>query len=302
MQNRSFPYWIVGITVGFFLGSFSVNASERAQLLKDFDRTLESHGESTQPLLENPIYHRLREHHLNRRVSAFKFWPFSPKLKIKPSAGAAGQITGDEFPKRTWALTFDDGPLSVGGGVTVPVVDELQKRGLFATFFMVASMLDADVVSGKYVRSHRMEIGNHSYTHAHLIDASVDVDYEIGSAKSVIQSQLKKTVTLFRFPYGEGHDHPVLRKKVAVEKMVSVLWNVDSLDWADSDPASITKRTVAQIQAKGNQGGIILFHDIHPQTLQASAQVMDYLKAKKMKICSVERVIAQINSGKACDR
>lgn len=283
--------------------SLSSQASELRPLVSRFDRELEQFAKNPQQrnFLENPIYHELREFEASRRLSVFKFQRRPKKLKIKPSAGVAGQINGGEFPRRTWSMTFDDGPLTAGG-VTIPIVDEVVKRGFLATFFMVVKMLDADLLGAQYVRDHGMTIGNHSYTHAHLEDPACDVDHEISGAKIDIETQLKTSIALFRFPYGEGQDNPLLRQKVADSQMVSVLWNVDSLDWADEDPASISKRTITQIEAQGNRGGIILFHDIHPSTLQAAAQVMNYLQSKKMKICAVDRVIAQINTGKSCER
>lgn len=278
----------------------------KKNLLARFDNVLTEFSKSgnaeEDTVLKSEAYHDIREFQAQRVLKPLMFSKaICKRCKIKPSTGIAGQITGDEFPRRTWAVTFDDGPLS-DGGVTASIVDEIFNRGIWATFFMVAEMLDADVATAQYVRDHGMTIGDHSYTHAHLEDPVVDADHEIAGAKSDIETKLKIPVTLFRFPYGEGQDNLALRKKIADLRMVSVLWNVDSLDWADSDPTSIYKRTVTQVESRGNRGGIILFHDIHPPTLQAAARVMDYLKAKRMKICTVDRVITQINSGKKCER
>ncbi|UUZ55423.1 hypothetical protein LP419_06795 [Massilia sp. H-1] len=40
-----------------------------------------------------------------------------------------------------------------------------------------------------------------------------------------------------------------------------MMWNIDSLDWADPVPSSIADRVLRSVDKEGR--GIILFHDIH---------------------------------------
>jgi peptidoglycan/xylan/chitin deacetylase (PgdA/CDA1 family) len=47
----------------------------------------------------------------------------------------------------------------------------------------------------------------------------------------------------------------------------SVMWNIDSLDWADPVPSSIADRVLRTVDKEGR--GIILFHDIHERTVKA---------------------------------
>ncbi len=55
--------------------------------------------------------------------------------------------------------------------------------------------------------------------------------------------------------------------------MIHVFWNVDSLDWQDKDPASILARVKKLMAAE--KRGIILMHDIHPQTVEAVKLLLD---------------------------
>jgi uncharacterized caspase-like protein len=60
--------------------------------------------------------------------------------------------------------------------------------------------------------------------------------------------------------------------------MKSVLWNVDSRDWADPVPRSIADRVVGEAEQQGH--GIILFHDIHARTLEALPLVIETLQSR----------------------
>ena len=50
---------------------------------------------------------------------------------------------------------------------------------------------------------------------------------------------------------------------------------VDSRDWADPIPQSVAKRVLDEVRHEGR--GIILFHDIHPRTVEAVPIVIEAL-------------------------
>ena len=56
--------------------------------------------------------------------------------------------------------------------------------------------------------------------------------------------------------------------------MIHVFWNVDSLDWKDKNPETILARVKKAMAAE--KKGIILFHDIHPQSVEASKLVLKW--------------------------
>ncbi|HAL22906.1 MAG TPA: polysaccharide deacetylase, partial [Stenotrophomonas sp.] len=57
----------------------------------------------------------------------------------------------------------------------------------------------------------------------------------------------------------------------------SIMWNIDSMDWADPVPESIVQRVLGQVNKE--QRGIILFHDIHDRAVKALPQILDRLIA-----------------------
>lgn len=215
---------------------------------------------------------------------------------IYPSSSQSGNLTGNTFPSKVWSLTFDDGPRS---GRTEVVVDNLYRRNMKATFFMLTREAKRYKKSVNYVLNAEMEIALHSYNHKNLNKVSETVmDYEIGTALNELSKIGNQSVKLFRLPYGSGLRNETLRKKIANNGLVHIFWNVDTLDWKDKDPQSILKRTQKQMKLTPNKSGIILFHDIHAQTVIASELVMDHLQDNGDIVCTVGAVIDYINQEK----
>jgi peptidoglycan/xylan/chitin deacetylase (PgdA/CDA1 family) len=214
---------------------------------------------------------------------------------IFPNAGAAGNITGRGFPANTWSLTYDDGP----GGKTSPVVlQNLKDRNMKATFFMLAKQVEGLPNTAKSIADAGMDIASHSYDHAQLTKVGpIALEKQIGGAKKIIETRLGKQVKLFRLPYGAGVSVASIRAKIAEHKLIHVFWNVDTLDWQDKNPTSIFNRSVKQMAASPKNNGVILFHDIHQQSVVASTMLMDYFKQQNINVCTVQAVVDQLNQG-----
>ena len=67
--------------------------------------------------------------------------------------------------------------------------------------------------------------------------------------------------------------------------LIHIFWNVDSLDWQDKDPESIKERVVNQMKVQ--KRGVILFHDIHQQSLVASKLILQYIREHKHEMTLV---------------
>ncbi|MDX9731523.1 MAG: polysaccharide deacetylase family protein, partial [Bdellovibrionales bacterium] len=197
----------------------------------------------------------------------------SKSAKYGPSAGESGNLTGREFPKGMWAITYDDGP----SRHTNAIFDELRSRGLKATFFWLSKNVPAYEKTAVATALHDgHELANHSHSHAQLTKLSgARLDAEILSSTKTLERYYGRSVGFFRLPYGAGVRVANIRQKIAAAGMTHVFWNVDSLDWQDQDANSIYRRTMKQVENQGR--GVILFHDIHQRTISASAKVMDDL-------------------------
>lgn len=214
---------------------------------------------------------------------------------IYPATDSHGNITGNGFPQNTWTITYDDGP---GAKTTPTVLQNLKNKNVKATFFQLAQQVVALPVIAKSIKDAGMEIALHSYTHAQLTKlGDAGLEKEITQAKNVVENKLGTSIKLFRLPYGAGVNNANIRKKIAENKMVHVFWNVDTLDWQDKNPDSIVQRSLTQMKASPKNSGIILFHDIHSQSVIASAKLIDKMKEQKLRICSTGEIVDEINTG-----
>jgi peptidoglycan/xylan/chitin deacetylase (PgdA/CDA1 family) len=230
----------------------------------------------------------------NNRNSIYKKRLSDPL--IYPSTTTSGNLTGNTYPPKVWSLTFDDGPR---GQKTRTVVDNLYSRGIKATFFMLTSAAKKYSKTSQYVVDAGMEIALHSYTHKDLNKQSLSMmEYEITDAKKDLESLLGVKTQVFRLPYGSGLRNKDLRSVISKNDYVHIFWNIDTLDWKDKDPQSIFLRVKKQMALTRNGSGIILYHDIHTQSVISSELAMDYLLENGHKICTVSEVIDHLNGKK----
>ena len=210
---------------------------------------------------------------------------------IYPAVGAAGNITGRGFPANTWSITYDDGP---GGKTTPTVLTNLDNLGYKATFFMLAQQTLALPTITKSIADKGHDVACHSYTHPQIPKLGPQGrNKEIAQAKAVIEKQTGKPVKLFRLPYGAGVSVTAVRQDIASAGMIHVFWNVDTLDWQDKNPQSILARSLKQMSAY--KGGVVLFHDIHSQSVIASKLLMEHMKKSGINVCTVQGVVDQQN-------
>jgi peptidoglycan/xylan/chitin deacetylase (PgdA/CDA1 family) len=228
----------------------------------------------------------LTENDLNRE-------PQAETLRFYPSSGSHGSISGIEYPKGTWSLTFDDGPSTK---YTPMVLKNLKDHGLHSTFFELATNVDSDKKTSLSVLNAGMEMANHSYTHPQLPkmdDAHLRHEVVDSTRVEVKVWGEAHRPKLFRCPYGAGLTIKRVRDMIAQQGFIHVFWNVDTLDWQDKNPESILARAKKEMAIEG--GGIILFHDIHPQSVEASRMVMDWIKEKGYRHMLVGDAVNELN-------
>ncbi len=164
----------------------------------------------------------------------------------------ARPISAKENEKKI-ALTFDDGPHRK---YTEEILDILDEYSVKATFFVVGVCAEKypEIVAREIASGH--EIGNHTYSHAHLrnIDSAVLME-EIEKAEQLIFDSVSYRTTLFRPPEGVCSETV---KAVARDMNYSlILWTVDTRDWVPSSRESIISSVLDTVDG----GEIILMHD-----------------------------------------
>jgi uncharacterized caspase-like protein/peptidoglycan/xylan/chitin deacetylase (PgdA/CDA1 family) len=209
--------------------------------------------------------------------------PKAPTRKAKNEED--GEVFGYSLPPKTVVLTFDDGPHGV---YTAEIAAILKQYGAPAIFFQVGSNLGTVGADGKARLGPRAEVSrklleaghtlaNHSMTHAQLSKLKGDgLKSEVMGTDELLKAVDARRSPLFRFPYGARNDEGL--DLLSGAQLRSVMWNIDSLDWADPVPSSIVERVLRTVEKEGR--GIILFHDIHERTVKALPAILDRLVAE----------------------
>jgi peptidoglycan/xylan/chitin deacetylase (PgdA/CDA1 family) len=194
---------------------------------------------------------------------------------FKPSPDEYGTVSGRTFPNGQWAITLDDGPSKY----TQEFLNHLDiEKGERYTFFWLSKLITNEKYSEVVKKAHDIyhcERASHSMTHANLSKLNeTGLDYEVNNAINDFKEAVGEETTMFRCPYGACGK--LGRERIASLGLIHTFWNVDSLDWQDKDPENIVQRVKNQMTA--NKKGIILFHDIHPQSVVASKIILEYIR------------------------
>ncbi|MBC3860962.1 polysaccharide deacetylase family protein [Undibacterium jejuense] len=194
-------------------------------------------------------------------------------------------------PAKEVALTFDDGPEPVQ---TEFILAVLKKHKVPATFFMIGEKVQAHPDLVKLVKeSDYTLIANHSWSHPNFHEISPE-EQAIEIQKSNTVSESFNTHKLFRYPYGNSSCESNQLLKSMDQKIVG--WHVDSCDWAFDHKGSVDikealtcgvlsqnrkdylEHVISSVHA--HNGGIVLMHEIHPNTLKNLDQIITRLLAE----------------------
>jgi peptidoglycan/xylan/chitin deacetylase (PgdA/CDA1 family) len=202
-----------------------------------------------------------------------------------PEGGIEKELFGTEFPEKVLVLTFDDGPHRI---YTEEIKALLMKERVPAVFFEVGRNLGTLDAAGQVKLTHQAAVtedlakagfmvGNHSYSHAQLSkETGAPLDLEIRETDTLLRAIPGAHSQLFRFPYGART--PVQLRAIEAFHLRSVLWNIDSLDWADPVPSSVADRVLKAIAHE--RRGILLFHDIHDRAGKVLPILIPKLRAE----------------------
>jgi peptidoglycan/xylan/chitin deacetylase (PgdA/CDA1 family)/uncharacterized caspase-like protein len=195
------------------------------------------------------------------------------------------EIFGKALPRKTVVLTFDDGPhrryseeiAAILKQYDAPAVFFSVGRNLGALDVHGAARLNAGAEVSRKLKAAGYVLANHSYSHAQLSKQSGDsLKAEILDTDTLLKAVDPQRSSLFRFPYGARNKEGL--HLLADAHLKSVMWNIDSLDWADPVPSSIADRVLRTVDKEGR--GIILFHDIHERTVKALPAILERLAAE----------------------
>jgi peptidoglycan/xylan/chitin deacetylase (PgdA/CDA1 family) len=201
--------------------------------------------------------------------------------------------------RRTFSLTFDDGPhaaaLGTGANRTEKVLDTLKARGIKAGFFIQtgvsyrgASSVGKDLVKRMHGEGHKVGIhtGGSADHELHTTAAKGGrLKSELDAAKKYIQEQTGETATLVRPPTGAFNKS--VSDIYAKVSLTNLLWDMDG-DQGKNLSLVELKARVASEMAKVSANGwkpstpspniVVLYHDIQKGTSEHLDAVISHIE------------------------
>ena len=188
------------------------------------------------------------------------------------------------------ALTFDTGWEFKN---TEELLNLLDKYNIKATFFVRGLWVKdhSDLAMEIFNRGHAL--GNHSLTHGHMNTMTdMEVRNEISQTTDIIKGTTGYVPYLFRPPFGE-YDERILRILKEEGYFYTILWTVDSHDWAEEmNGVTITKDyLVSRVLSEASSGGIILMHIGGYETVNALPEIIEGLISDGYKLVKVNDML-----------
>lgn len=178
---------------------------------------------------------------------------------------ATRKITVKDKPKidGTIYLTFDDGPSST---VTPGILDLLKKYNIKATFFVIGTTGNDDLIKREYEEGHT--IGLHSYTHKYSIYKSEQTYFDdLNKISDKVEKITGVKSKIIRFPGGSSNtvsrDYSIGIMSRLTDKVESLGysyfdWNVGSSDTATGNATKVCNNVKKRLSEGTN---VVLMHD-----------------------------------------
>jgi peptidoglycan-N-acetylglucosamine deacetylase len=194
-------------------------------------------------------------------------------------------VTSGGGRRREIALTFDDGP----GPYTPQVLRVLRRFHVKATFFEVGFMERWFHSSTTQAVREGHAIGDHTESHPKLALLRRPAQrVQIVSQADWLSRLGVPRPRLFRPPFGsfDARTFRVLRHN----RMLMVLWSVDSADYSRPGATVVARRVLAGARP----GAIVLMHDAggaRSQTIAALPEIVRELRKRHYKLVTVPQLM-----------
>ncbi len=170
------------------------------------------------------------------------------------------------------------------------ILDTLSKYKVHVTFFMVGDWVDKYPDEVKKIADSGHEIGNHSDTHPHVNNLSLEKNREqIKMCADKIEKITGQRTTLYRGPYGEYNNTVI--KAAQMENHTTIQWSLDTLDYKGLTGEEMWNR----LKDKLTNGSIILMHNGTEHTADALDKLIYNITEQGFSIVSVSDLIYKEN-------
>lgn len=208
----------------------------------------------------------------------------TPGGAVRPSTA----IGYDTLRERCVALTYDDGP----GDRTPEMLVAFKQAKAATTFFMKGLHVKVHSDTALDIACAGHDVGNHTMTHPDLANQTKQVvEEEVRSNSALLKDVTGIEPLLFRAPFGSHND--MVDQIVATHGMALVQWKVDTQDWKTLSTPSTVERAVSSGTSLPEP--IILLHDVHPSTIDATPAIIQQLQAAGVHLVTVSELT--LNTG-----
>jgi peptidoglycan/xylan/chitin deacetylase (PgdA/CDA1 family) len=194
---------------------------------------------------------------------------------VSPQCGWFGPVVTRFTPRgrEVW-LTIDDGPVA---GASEFLAEEMQRRGVRATFFVKGSNLLAHPAAARRVIAAGHTLANHTQTHPAGIFwwlSPARLRREIDGCNAALRDAGVAANRWFRSPV--GLKHAMLHPALGVRGMRLVAWSVRGRDGIECDPSAVAERVAQRV----HPGAILLLHEGRPRSNEAILRMIDELQQR----------------------
>lgn len=181
------------------------------------------------------------------------------------------------------AISFD---ATWGADYTPRLLEILKEEKVKATFYLAGFWIEKYPEMVKKIANAGHELGNHTYSHPHLNSlAEAEIKRELMQTHEMIKELTGKSCTVFRPPFGEYSNKVINVAKDA--GYVTIIWDVDSLDWKNLSAEQIHKRIIEKVRP----GSIVLMHNAGLNTPEALPGIIRELKKKGYKFTTTSELL-----------
>lgn len=178
-----------------------------------------------------------------------------------------------------YVITFDDGPNPV---TTPQILKILDSYCVKSTFFMMGNAAEKapDIVRTVAQKGHT--VASHTYSHPNLTTMPFsEAKAQIDNGRAYVGRALNPVATsgyptLFRFPNNVSTKQ--LDTYLASQKVIAISYDITPMDWKNEDANVEWARL--QTLLNQNDRGIIVLHDIMPNTVKLLPMLMKWMQDK----------------------
>jgi peptidoglycan/xylan/chitin deacetylase (PgdA/CDA1 family) len=160
------------------------------------------------------------------------------------------------------------------------LLDQVERAGARISVFVVGTWLVGNPEMARRILQGNHDLGNHTMHHKPMRRlAAAEAHREVSDCASVLRRTSGSPGRWFRAS-GTQRTTPVIRAAAtAAGYATCVSYDVDGLDWKDSDAATVRRAVLDAVKP----GSIVSLHLGHPVTIEALPAILAGLSAKRLQ-------------------